>query len=364
MKLIWASSWPIILSIGVLLSIGILVIFSSSKELATQQAFFAIFGLTLFFLIASWDIKILQGASHWLYWLIIFLLIFVVILGYETRGSIRWIPLGLFNIQPSEFAKPVLILFLAKFWATQIPNWKNIFFSLAWYVLPAFLIFEQPDLGTFLTISMIWVGLIFVSRVSIKKIVLIIIILAVSTPMFWFNLHDYQKQRVFSFLSPQSDPLGSGYNIIQSTISVGSGGILGRGLGRGTQSRLQFLPEFRTDFIFASIAEEFGFVGSILIISAYLVIFLYSIRASMHCADRFGYLVIYGVITMLFFQTVVNIGMNMGVFPITGITLPLVSYGGSSVVSTLICLGFVVSVITHNLLSKTAQKFQILDEES
>lgn len=363
MKLIWTGSWPIILSIGVLLSISILVIFSSSKELAIQQTLFAIFGLILFFLIAFWDIKILQGASHWLYWLIIFLLVFVVILGYETRGSIRWIPLGLFNIQPSEFAKPVLILFLAKFWTMHIPNWRNILLSLVWYIPPAFLIFEQPDLGTFLTVSMIWVGLIFVSRVSIKKIVLIMMILAVSAPMFWFNLYDYQRERVFSFLSPHSDPLGSGYNIIQSTISVGSGGILGRGLGRGTQSRLQFLPEFRTDFIFASIAEEFGFVGSILIIGSYLVIFLFSMKASMNCADRFGYLVIYGVVTMLFFQTVVNIGMNMGVFPITGITLPLVSYGGSSVVSTLICLGFVVSVITHNLPNKAAQKFQILEEE-
>ncbi len=362
MKSIWVSSWPVIFGIGILLSMSVLVIFSSSKDLATQQVFFAVVGLALFYLISFLDIKILQGVSGWIYWLIILLLLFVMFLGFETRGSIRWIPLGIFNIQPSEFAKPALVLFLANFWVYRVPSWKNIFISLCWYGLPAFLIFEQPDLGTFLTVSMIWVGLLFVSKISLKKIILIAIILVISMPIFWFYLHDYQKQRIFSFLSPHADPLGSGYNIIQSTISVGSGGVFGQGLGWGTQSRLQFLPEFRTDFIFASIAEEFGFIGSILIISTYLTIFLYSLKANMDHTDRFSYLVVYGVIVMLFFQTIVNIGMNMGIFPITGITLPLVSYGGSSVVSTLICLGFVVSAITHGSHQTKEHRFQVLED--
>lgn len=362
MKSIWVSSWPIVLGIGVLLSMSVLVIFSSSKELATQQVLFAVVGLATFYVISIWDIRTLRGISGWIYWLIILLLLFVMFLGFETRGSIRWIPLGVVNIQPSEFAKPALILFLANFWADRVANWRNIFISLCWYGLPAFLIFEQPDLGTFLTVSMVWIGLLFVSRISFKKIILIVAILTISIPIFWMNLHDYQRQRIFSFLSPHSDPLGSGYNIIQSTISVGSGGLLGQGLGRGTQSRLQFLPEFRTDFIFASIAEEFGFVGSILIISTYLAIFLFAVKASMGHIDRFGNLVIYGVVIMLFFQTIVNIGMNMGIFPITGITLPLVSYGGSSIISTLICLGFVVSIISHSFNRVVEHKFQILED--
>lgn len=336
-------NWQVMLTSILLVCVGILVIFSSSKELAIQQLIFSALGLFFFFVVSQIDIHALTNFAKLIYLLIIFLLIAVLIIGFETRGTLRWIPLGIFNIQPSEFAKPALIIFLAKFWSENLPTWKNIFKSLLWSAPLFILIFRQPDLGSALTISAIWIGLLFAARISFKKIIIIILITAFTIPLSWTILHDYQRQRIVSFISPQSDPLGRGYNLIQSTIAVGSGQFLGRGLGRGTQSRLQFLPEFRTDFIFASIAEEMGLLGSSLILSLYLFLIIYGLSLANKISDPANFLVVIGVISMLLFQTSVNIGMNMGLLPITGITLPLISYGGSSLISTFISLGLISS---------------------
>ncbi|MDO8619082.1 MAG: rod shape-determining protein RodA [Candidatus Daviesbacteria bacterium] len=340
-------NWPITICIGFLLAISLLVIYSSSKELALLQAVYAAIGLVFYFLLSQFDYRVFKNTAYPLYIVILLLLLLTLVLGFETRGAIRWIPLGLFNIQPSEFAKPVLILILAHFWTYHIPNWRNIFKSLLWMMVPGILIYKQPDLGTFLTILAIWTGMLFAARISFKKILTLILITALTFPLVWVTLHDYQRSRVTSFLSPGSDPLGTGYNIIQSTIAVGSGQFLGRGLGHGTQSRLQFLPEFRTDFIFASIVEELGFVGSILILLIYFYLLSYTLKKAEESSDAYGYLIIFGTVSMIFFQTVVNVGMNLGIFPITGITLPLISYGGSSLISILISLGIVCSVIRY-----------------
>ena len=344
-KLFKDVNWPIILGVVLLLSISILILYSSSPELAAQQLIFSLVGIFLYFLMSEFNYRILAGFVIPGYLLICLLLIIVLILGIETRGVVRWIPLGIFNIQPSEFAKPIMIIFLANFWSNNIPNWTNIFKSLLWIAPIFFLIFKQPDLGTALIVLSIWVGLVFAARISFKKIILLISFTAVFLPLIWINLHDYQRQRVTSFLSPDNDPLGVGYNLIQSTIAVGSGQLFGRGLGQGTQSRLQFLPEYRTDFIFASTSEELGFLGVLVILLTYISMLTYFIRTAESSSDAFGYLLILGVVTMLLFQIVVNIGMNIGIFPITGITLPLISYGGSSLISTLISLGLVASVI-------------------
>lgn len=343
MKVLKSVNLPIFLSALLLVSIGILVIYSSSKELAFQQFIFAVAGMVIAFLISRLDLVALKNLINPLYILMIILLVAVFILGIETRGSLRWIPLGIFNIQPSEFAKPVLILFLAKFWSENLPSWGSIAKSILWTAVYFLLIFIQPDLGSSLTIIAIWLGILFAARISIRKIVILVLIIIIATPLSWMFLHDYQRQRILGFLSPHSDPLGKGYNLIQSTVAVGSGQLLGRGLGRGTQSRLQFLPEFRTDFIFASIAEEMGFVGSVVILVLYLYLLLYSIRIALKACSHFVFLIVLGVVSMLLFQIFVNIGMNIGLMPITGITLPLISYGGSSLVATLLSLGMVAS---------------------
>lgn len=345
MKIFNLVSWPIIISSLLLVSIGILVIFSSSKELAIQQTVFTITGLILFLIVSQFDLLSIKNFIKPLYILVLILLLVVLVLGIETRGSVRWIPLGLFNIQPSEFAKPVLILILASFWSKNLPTVLNIFKSLLWTFPFFILIFRQPDLGSALTILSIWLGILLVVKVSIKKMIILALIVLVTVPTSWLFLHDYQKQRILTFMDPGSDPLGRGYNVIQSTIAVGSGQFLGRGLGRGTQSRLQFLPEFRTDFIFASIAEELGFVGSILILVLYFFLLIYCLKIADATEDMYSFLIIIGVVSMLMFQIIVNIGMNIGILPITGITLPLISYGGSSLISVFICLGLVASFI-------------------
>lgn len=337
-------NWPITLSSILLLSVGILVIYSSSKELAIQQAMFAFVGLLIFLFVSQFDYRSIKNFILPFYISVILLLAVVLILGIETRGVLRWIPLGIINIQPSEFAKPALILLLAQFWTKNYPSWKNILKSLIWTLPFVLLIFKQPDLGSLLSILAIWFLMLFASGVSIKKMAVLGLLVLFVIPFSWLSLHDYQKERIIGFLAPESDPLGKGYNLIQSQIAVGSGQILGRGLGRGTQSRLQFLPEFRTDFIFASIAEEMGFLGSFMIISIYLILLIYCFKVAGEAFDRFGFLIIIGVLAMLLFQTFINIGMNIGLVPITGITLPLISYGGSSLLATYFSLGLVASV--------------------
>lgn len=344
MKLLKSLNLPITLSSILLLSIGILVIYSSSKELALLQAIFASLGLLLFLFVSQFDYRSIKNFILPFYIIVILLLVVVLIFGIETRGVLRWIPLGIVNLQPSEFAKPALILLLAQFWTKNNPTWINILKSLLWTLPAVFLIFKQPDLGSTLTIFAIWFFTAFASGISVKKIFIISFILIFVIPLSSLFLQDYQKQRITGFLDPQSDPLGKGYNLIQSQIAIGSGQLFGRGLGRGTQSRLQFLPEFRTDFIFAAIAEEMGFIGSLMIISIFLLLLIYCLKVAGLSSDRFGFLIIFGVFGMLLFQTLVNIGMNIGLVPITGITLPLISYGGSSLLATLLSLGFVASV--------------------
>lgn len=344
MKLLSNIHWPITICSFLLLSFGILIIYSSSKELAFQQVMFALVGLIIYFFVSQFDYRSIKNLIFPFYFLSIILLVIVVILGVETRGVVRWIPLGPINIQPSEFAKPALILLLANFWSKNYPSLLNIFKSLLWSSPIIFFIFKQPDLGSTITILAIWVVMLFASGISLRNILILTLLVLLMIPLGALTLAPYQKQRISGFLAPESDPLGKGYNLIQSQIAVGSGQLLGRGLGRGTQSRLQFLPEFRTDFIFAAIAEEMGFVGSLIILSIYLILLIFCLRAGGGGVDAFGFLIISGTSAMILFQVLINIGMNIGLLPITGITLPLISYGGSSLLATLFTLGFVSSV--------------------
>jgi len=210
--------------------------------------------------------------------------------------------------------------------------------------LPIFLIFRQPDLGTTLVILAVWLGMILAQGLELKFLLSLLILSAVGLPFSWLFLKDYQKLRILTFLNPESDPLGAGYNLIQAMIAVGAGGIFGRGLGRGTQSQLAFLPEARTDFIFASLAEELGLFGSLILLLLFLFLSLRILKAAREAPDDFGYYLCAGVFSLLTFQVFVNVGVNIGILPITGITLPLVSQGGSSVLAVMTCLGLVESV--------------------
>jgi len=346
-----------IIPILLLLSLSVTVIYSSSPQLAVSQAIFSLIGIALFFILRSFDFRIFKSLSIGSYLITLLLLIIVFILGFESRGSTRWIDLGFFNFQPSELAKLVLILCLAHFWSVKLPTWKNIGFSLLILLPFTLLIFKQPDLGTALTVTFIWVTMLIAANISWKKVFILGFLGTIILRLVWIFLRDYQKQRIYSFLSPSSDPLGIGYNVIQSVIAVGSGQFFGRGIGQGTQSRLQFLPEFRTDFIFAFIAEELGFLGSVIVILLYATILILLIRLMNRSGNRFGELIVAGIIGMMLFQVTVNIGMNIGIMPVTGITLPLLSYGGSSVIVTLMSFGIADSIRRFGLKKKSIEVF-------
>lgn len=344
-----------------LASLGIVVLYSSSPTQAIQQLIYVIIGLFCYFLVSRFDFRAIKPLVTFLYIVAIIFLIVVLVLGLETRGSVRWISLGFFNFQPSEISKPILILTLAFFWSRHSASWINIGKSLL-LLLPFFLlVFIQPDLGTSLTIAFIWLAILIASNISLIKILLIFLLGILVAPLSWLLMQDYQKQRIASFMFPGHDPLGVGFHVIQSMIAVGSGQFFGRGLGRGTQSRLQFLPEFRTDFIFAFIAEELGFMGSAIVLFLFIALFVFMIRYLTSASEKLGQLIIIGVMAMLFFQSLVNIGMNIGIMPITGITLPLLSYGGSSMIATFISLALIVSVHKFGSKKEKITKFELLD---
>ena len=346
-----------IIPILLILALGIAVLFSSSQTLAIYQLIFALIGLAGYFFLRWFDYRALSSYIKLAYFITLGLLIITWFIGLESRGAMSWLTIGPFTFQPSEFSKPVLILLLAWFWSKHQASWLSIFKSLLWAFPIFIMIFIQPDLGTSLTIIAIWLGMLIASNISWKKIALLGLIGLMIIPSTWLVLQDYQKNRIISFMSPESDPQGIGFHVIQSTIAVGSGGIWGRGLGRGTQSRLQFLPEFRTDFIFAFIGEELGFLGAGMVLIFYALIMYMIFRIMTLSRDRFGELICIGVLSMLFIQIFINIGMNLGLLPITGITLPLLSYGGSSMISTLLCLGLVASVAKFTLQKKSVETF-------
>lgn len=337
--------FSIVFIIALIAMFGLMIIWSVAPGLFTAQLTSFLLGLILFFVVSGIDIRIFQNVNLILYLVSLLLLIVTYLIGDITRGSTRWIQIGGLTLQSSEIVKPMLILFLAsfisKFEDIKIMKFVPLTFILA---VPAFLIFKQPDLGSSLVIMAIYAGMILGSGISYKQIGVGLAVVLGIIPVFWLALHDYQKDRILSFLNPNLDPLGTGYNLIQAMITVGSGQLFGMGLGKGTQSHLAFLPERQTDFIFASFTEEFGFVGAAILLVLYILLLYRILTHAQNSTSKFGTFICLGVFSMICFQVFVNVGMNMGILPITGITLPFVSYGGSSVLALMISLGLVEGV--------------------
>lgn len=340
-----ASITPLIFSLSVITIFGLTTILSIFPDLFSNQLTFFFTGLFLLILVSRVHSKTIQETSFILYIFCVLLLLFTLLLGRATRGSVRWIDLGIFRLQPSEISKPILIAFFANRFIKPIGGNPMVWLikNLAYLAVPAFLVLIQPDLGSTLVIVITWIGMLLASRFP-KKIILAFSILSVLLlPLGYQFLHDYQKTRLHTFISPFSDPTGSGYNVIQAMIAVGSGKFIGKGVRQGTQSHLRFLPERHTDFAFASFAEEFGFVGVSILLSAFLIFFFWLASLIQHM-EPFGKLLVTGVFWLFFIQTFINVGMNMGVLPVTGITLPFISYGGSSILSSAIAIGMVLSL--------------------
>ena len=322
---------------------GQVSLWSLAPSLYPNYLLIVLVSLVLFYLFSKIDFEVISAFSIFLYLGSLFLLITTLVIGRITRGTVRWIPLGGFSLQSSEVVRPFIYLFLANFLGGKNLTLKKMLRAVILMILPVFLILVQPSLGVSVITFIGFFGIVLASKVD-KRLILILMFVFVSIiPILWRFLAPYQQARVETFLFPSNDPYGAGYNSIQSMITVGSGRFLGRGLGKGIQTQLLFLPEKHTDFIFASISEEFGFLGSSILLTGIFMFLYVLIRVMEHARNPVARAYVAGIFLSLFAQIFIHIGMNMGILPITGLTLPLISAGGSSLIATMIGLGMVIS---------------------
>jgi rod shape determining protein RodA len=337
--------YPLIGGIAFLLVLSVIVLRPIAPFLFPLYYVYIFLAVSSFLVFQLIDFDVLSFFSKHFYVATIFLLLLALLIGRVTRGAIRWIPIGPLTIQPAEIARPFLLVFFANYLTQEEVDVKRLLKAIVLLILPLFLIVIQPSLGvTFLT-AVGFLGIIFATNFKKKYLVWGVILTCFLIPLIWMILQPYQRTRILTFLEPMKDPLGAGYNSIQSMISVGSGKIFGRGLGRGVQTQLAFLPERHTDFIFASVAEELGFVGALLLIAGSFFIFTRLTSFIENAESPAARAYVSGLFLTLFVQTIVHIGMNMGMLPITGVPYPLVSAGGSSLLATMIGLGIASRVV-------------------
>lgn len=345
-------NWFVIGIVLLLAACGIAMMFSAGggefSPYASHQLLRFGIGVLIMLVAALLPIRLLMDFAYPAYFIGVAVLVVVEIMGHTGMGAQRWIRVGGFTLQPSEFMKLALIMALARYFHNTHPeDIRRASFLIVPALLiavPAALILKQPNLGT-ATITIITGGtLCFLAGVRWRYFIGLFALLAASAPLVWnYFLHDYQKQRVLTFLDPQQDPLGSGYNILQSIIAIGSGGLFGKGYLQGTQNQLNFLPEKHTDFIFTMLAEEFGFIGSMSVLLLFGLLLISGMVIALRSRSTFGALLSAGVVTVLFLHVLINCGMVMGMMPVVGLPLPLMSYGGSIMLSTLIGIGLMLN---------------------
>lgn len=345
------DAWMLFL-LFLLCSFGLFVLYSASGQdmgYVTRQAVRMAAGFMAIIIIAQISPRIFVRWGPWIYVLGIGLLVAVILVGVGAKGAQRWIALPGFRFQPSEIMKLVLPIMIASYLAARPlpPSFKHCFFSLVFIAIPTVLIMKQPDLGTSLLIASSGIFVMLFSGIRWRFIFGSLGLAAAALPGLWMVMKDYQKQRVLTFLDPESDPLGSGWNIIQSKTAIGSGGVWGKGWLEGTQSQLDFLPESQTDFIIAVIAEELGLVGAIGLLLLYILIIGRGLWMAAQVKDSFGRLVAGSIVLTFFVYIFVNIGMVSGLLPVVGVPLPMISYGGTSIVTLMAGFGILMSVFTH-----------------
>jgi len=343
--------------------LGIVTIYSSTymkegefwQSLYLRQCLWVILGLGAYGIFSKINYRRIWDWTYVIYAMVLLLLFLVVASGIVRLGAQRWLKIGWFNLQPSEIAKLAVLIYMAKYCSKKTADdvalkahrygiFRGLVIPFIFVAIPAGLIADQPDLGSGALVFLIFFIMLYLGNVRFKYLALVIGILVAMMPVAWHFLHEYQRQRIEVFLNPNIDPLGAGYTIIQSKIAIGSGGLLGKGWLSGTQSQLFFLPESHTDFIFATFTEQWGFVGGALLLFLYYLLIKQGINIAERTGDHYGRLLSLGISLMLGIQVCINISMNMGLAPVVGIPLPLMSYGGSSVIITYICLGMMANV--------------------
>ena len=348
-------NWGLIVLIALIGFVGVCLLYSAGGMnwkpwAAAQLARFCI-GLIMMLAVALVDIRVWLRIAYPLYGIMLFLLVVVEVMGHIGMGAQRWINLGFFVIQPSELMKIALTLALAKYFHSltlkDVGDPIKLVLPGFMVLVPVGLVLLQPNLGTATLLTLASGAVFFASGVRWWKFVIVIALVAAICPIAWHHLHDYQKARLMTFMNPGADPLGTGYNILQSKIALGSGGLFGKGFGQGTQAQLQFLPEKHTDFIFVVLAEEFGIFGALLLLGLYALLIAYGYLIAFTCRHQFGRLAAFGLTTSFFLYVFVNVAMVTGTIPVVGIPLPLVSYGGTAMMTLLIGCGILLGISVH-----------------
>jgi rod shape determining protein RodA len=353
-RLIQNFDWVLLALVVAICSIGIINLYSAGfnrgegTPLYIKQLYWLGVGLGVMFLTLTYDYRHLEKFSYPIYILAILMLVGVMFFGKMVAGSRRWLPLGPLAFQPAELAKIGIILVLAKYFGgrprMEAMGLKELIVPGLLVMIPVGLIIKQPDLGSGVLVALVAVSIILFVGVRWRTLLGCALTMVLLSPLIWHFLKDYQRQRVLTFLNPEKDPLGAGYHILQSMIAVGSGQFWGKGFLHGTQSQLYFLPEQHTDFVFSVFAEEWGFVGSAILLLLYLGLVLWGLRVARDCKDRFGHLLAVGVTALICWQVFINLCMVTGFLPVVGIPLPLFSYGGSSLITTLLGVGFLLNI--------------------
>jgi len=353
-RLYFHIDWALVVAVLALCSLGVMMIFSTTSDptrgtshMYVTQLYAIGLGLIAMLVMLLIDYRTLSDKSHLIYFGICALLVYVMLFGTVQMGARRWIPLRVFNLQPSEFAKVGVALVLAKFFGEQrsAPQATELAIAGGLTLIPVALIVKEPDLGTAITLLPIFLALAYLAGMRMRVLGILCLCAALAAPVAWkFALKDYQKTRISTFLDPSQDAKGAGYQQIQARITVGSGGLTGKGFKQGTQGQLRFLPVAHNDFIFSVLAEEQGFAGVLVALGLYLFVILRALEAARLAKDRLGSYLVLGVLASFTFQVVYNITMSAGLAPVKGLTLPLMSYGGSSMIATLAGFGLVLNV--------------------
>lgn len=333
--------------------VGLVSIYSATHvhmpSIYRKETYWVVLATVVLFAAVLVNYSFLEQFAYVIYGGTLVLLVAVLFLGSSMGGAQRWLDLGFFSLQPSEPAKLGLIIALAKYFSTKPAPAKGLgvrglIAPGALLAAPFLLIAKQPDLGTALILLLIFFSIAVTVKIRLRTMVGLVAAAAAMVPIFWRALKGYQKARLMSFLDPSVDPMGSGYHLLQSKIAIGSGGLAGKGFLEGTQGKLMFLPEHHTDFIFAILAEEWGFVGSFTVLVLFLTLFLRGLGTATEAKDRFGLLMALGITSMLFWHVVINLGMVSGILPVVGVPLPFISYGGSFLATSMVAVGLLINV--------------------
>jgi rod shape determining protein RodA len=355
-RLISHFDWTLfLLTLGLVL-MGALTIHSANYDIAAQHAgalpgrqlIWLGLGLVVMFAAFALDYHYVDRLAFPFYGVLLLLLFVVMFIGHSGGGSQRWINLGFFRLQPSEPAKVAVVLLMAKYFQQDEPRGgyrlRDLWVPFALVVPLIFLTLVQPDLGTAIILGLVFMSMLLVGGLRLKSFSCLVGAGLAFLPIGWHFLRPYQRQRVLTFLDPERDPLGAGYHVIQSQIAIGSGQVLGKGYMRGTQNRLDFLPAQHTDFIFAVFSEEWGLVGCLVLLAAYFVLIVYGLRLVERAKDRFGALLVFGLLSIIFWHVTINVAMVTGVLPVVGVPLPLFSYGGSALATMMFAVGLMINV--------------------